>query len=110
MSEDWQPPKAVSEYCANLLGCDLTETLESFRDHFLANGETKLDWGAALRGWCRRKMEFDSQRRQMPLVRTVAGSKPDKGAWKTERLQELADRMAARNPDDGGPILEGVAL
>lgn len=112
MTADWQPAAAVSDYCANLLGGDLAETLEAFRDHFLANGETKLDWGAALRGWCRRKMDFDAQRRQMPLVRTIGGSKPDKGAFLDRERERIQARWAARdggdNPNDG-PIIEGVA-
>lgn len=110
MTEDWQPSEKVALYCVNLLGCDLAETLEAFRDHFLANGETKLDWNAALRGWCRRKMEFDAQRR-MPLVRSIARSeKPAKDAWKVERAREVYAGRAARNGDDtdDGPIIEGM--
>lgn len=50
---DWQPDEALTAWAARLgIGADeLAREVPRFRDHYLGNGETRLDWSASFRNW-----------------------------------------------------------
>jgi hypothetical protein len=82
------------------------------RDHYLGSGETRQDWDARFRSWCRDEARRDAQRRQSNVTISIPG-KPDTTAWKTEWAREIQAKREARkvrdDPDDGGgPIIEGM--
>lgn len=51
---------------------------EKFRDHFTANGETKVDWIAAWRNWIRRSPDFGPRSRRDMAVNGQARASPPK--------------------------------
>lgn len=61
LGEDWQPSADELAYAAEL-GLDGRAVGEKFRLHWLAKGETKLDWHAAFQLWCRREHDFSPRR------------------------------------------------
>lgn len=110
ITAEWQPAPAVAKVCADMLpDVDLAGVIASFVDHHLSEGTTKLDWNATFRGYCRIAVDRERQRRQMPLVRSIAGNRPDKGAELSREVERLQAKYAAQNRDEGGPIIEGVA-
>lgn len=81
IAADWVPSKA-DETFARDTGNHPATIAGAFRDHYLANGDTKLDWSAAFRSWCRKQHSFG------PLA--IPGGKADEGA-------------SAAAPEDAGP-------
>lgn len=72
MRHDWQPDSDnVARLKAKFPKVDVDGELETFRDHFISKGETRLDWDASLRTWIR-NAETYRQRRE--------GEKP--GGWR----------------------------
>jgi hypothetical protein len=62
----WAPPPAADAWArAAYPNMDLANELEKFTDHFLANGERKLDWTACWRNWIRRAATYH----RAPVVR-----------------------------------------
>lgn len=54
---------------ANNLGLDLNAEAEKFADHYLANGETRADWGAQFKNWLRRSVEYGGSKYTSPNAR-----------------------------------------
>lgn len=65
LAEDWQPTTDELAYAAEL-GLNGQAVGEKFRLHWLAKGETKLDWHAAFQLWCRREVDFGGSRAATP--------------------------------------------
>lgn len=62
----WAPSEAALAWAtAAYPNMDLANELEKFTDHFLANGERKLDWTACWRNWIRRAATYH----RAPVVR-----------------------------------------
>ncbi|MCW2264138.1 hypothetical protein M2305_000085 [Gluconobacter cerinus] len=87
---NWQPSSSERAYAENL-ELDVDATAETFRLHWLANGDTKADWTAAFQGWCRREKSWGVKRR---------GITPD-----PERTPQSRPRTAAQNADENARFL-----
>lgn len=92
MTIDWQP----SEKCHDDLGVEFTDLdlpleLAAFRDHFLSKGETRKDWDAGFRNWCRNARKYASK--STPAKRTTNGLTDEQWQAAFERAQ-AADRAA----------------
>lgn len=90
MTPDWAPA-AADEAFARDLGNHPATIAGAFRDHYLANGEIKLDWSAAFRGWCRRQLTFG------PMV--MPGGKADPPA------ADAADAAHSAQEEEEAPIV-----
>lgn len=55
-------PQSEHRVIANNLGLDLNSEAEKFIDHYQANGETRVDWGAQFRKWLRKAPECGSSK------------------------------------------------
>ncbi len=53
----WSPRQEERDL-ARSLGVDLEDQATRFRNHFIANGETKLDWHRTFNNWLRRARDF----------------------------------------------------
>lgn len=63
LSENWQPDADCQAY-AESLGLNLEETIENFRDYWLAKAgkeALKRDWNAVWRSWCRKSRDWQLQ-------------------------------------------------
>jgi len=98
MTTEWEP----SEKCHNDLGAEfidlnLSLELDAFRDHWLSKGETRKDWDAALRNWCRNARKYNT--RAAPSARRTNGLTDPEWQAAFERAQagDLEDAMKGRS-------------
>jgi len=75
MTTEWKPSEKCHETVgAEFVDLDLSLQLDSFRDYWISRGETRKDWDAAFRNWCRKAREFNH--------------KPTNGARRTNGLTD----------------------
>jgi hypothetical protein len=72
MTADWAPSAADRQFASGL-GYNPDEIAAAMRDHYLSNGETRLDWGARYRSWCREEAKRDAQRQQGNITMAIPG-------------------------------------
>jgi len=97
INADWRP----SEKCHDDLGGEYADLnlpleLDAFRDHWLSKGETRKDWDAAFRNWCRNARKYNT-RAAPSMKRTNGLSDSDwQAAFERAQAKDLADAMKGR--------------
>ena len=80
LSAEWKPSETNTAYAKEqgFSDAEISRQAELFRDHWLANGETKDDWDATWRNWIRRAPEFERSRSKVVSINGRSHSaKPD---------------------------------
>ena len=59
LKADWELPQEWGDWAETegLTGEEILREAEKFRDYWLGNGKTKVDWEATWRNWIRRNLE-----------------------------------------------------
>lgn len=83
LQADWRLPKSYGEWALENFPQWSEEMVrkiaEKFHDHWLANGQTKKDWEATWRNWCRNELKSWSglARGQPSVTKTVSEKRQD---------------------------------
>lgn len=85
LTDDFTPSEAHHKK-AKELGVDIDAELEKFKNHFIGNGDTKLDWGRTFSNWLTRSTEFNNGRPQGP-PRPQSGFDPWAGDWSEDEIR-----------------------
>lgn len=63
--DDWTPDGELIWWADELFGNtdEIGEAHDQFMDHWKSNGKPMIDWDAAFRNWCRKRLEFRNHRK-----------------------------------------------
>lgn len=76
IAEDWYPDEKLMAWASERLrGPVPVELIESFVDHYLANGEYRADWNASFRTWVRNDLRWKLEKRRASNGSNQQGSK-----------------------------------
>lgn len=79
IAPDWQPSAVVLDWCADEVHLTAEQTfkiVEAFRDYWLGEGKTKVDWNATFRVWVRREVD-----RGLPISKNGHAPRVDAAAY-----------------------------
>jgi hypothetical protein len=120
--ENWEPSEALKAWASQSRpDLDLIAVSENFRDHYIANGESRASWDALFRKWVRRERAGGNAQEQLEAsnrgvaARFLAGETAYQQSQR-ERVNEFAPGVARRPSAfelpivaaDGGAALEKI--
>lgn len=83
LTDDFTPSEAHRKKARDL-GVDIDAEVEKFKNHFIGNGDTKLDWGRTFSNWLTRSTEFSNGR---PPPRPQSSFDPWASDWSEDDIR-----------------------